>query len=155
MSEPIIPQPVAKPRVTIVSTVYHQVPGDNGSSSPPARYSCWLESSEDAYDRTVRVGPEWTPLDLGWVGDFASVLSLTNVTKRPPGRIPTETELAEEEARVLLIGLEVAIGDQTVVLDFCELRKGETMMLHPVNLGAYRVRASSGECKCSVFLVPA
>lgn len=151
---PLRPPPVAaRPRLTVVSATYHQVPGyDADGVAPAPKYQRWLDSDEQAYNRTVRVGEAWEPLDAGWVGGIgASLLSLVNTTKSPFTRRPRPDEEEAEAVRCVVVGVT---GNDGQVVEIGECRRGEELRLHPRSLDRYRVRSSAGESRYTVFVVP-
>ena len=65
-----------KSRIVVVETVYHQVDGKQPMQvSEP--WSAVLASDEQPYIRYLDVGPEWVPLDHGWIAS-ASLLLIAN-----------------------------------------------------------------------------
>lgn len=145
------PTPTRRPRFTVTGSVVHQQPGEQAKQAPRSRFYRWLDQDQDPYERTVKVGEDWTPLDLGWVGTEGSLLLLANATRATFTVRPTREQLADLYSKVLEVGLLV----KGVVTDFAEVPVGEDLRLSPRRLDAYRVRCRSGQGKYSIFLVPA
>lgn len=151
------PGPLTHPRITLLTQVIHHLPGAPGYGPKPLRYARDTIVDEQAYERTVRVGEEWKPLDLGWVGtDYhgaGAVLLVVNCSVPKPQRVPTVEERAENLAKTIIVGIEQ--NDGSVL----ELGYGfpdeQVLCIHPLNLPRYRVRCGSGEGRYSIFLVPA
>lgn len=145
--------PVRSPRLTIVGNIYHQIPGEDIAGPSPSRYYRWIESEEQAYKRTLKVGTEWQPLDLGWFKDKEEhgLLSLANGTKRLPSRKPSAQEEQEFYEQILEVGIEYSDGK---VMEIAYLPVGEDMRLPPLNLDKYRIRCRTKETKYSIFVVP-
>lgn len=149
---PIRVVPVKQPRITIVSSVYHQIPGDKTSGPPQSKYYRWLESDEQPYSRTVKVGIEWEPIDTGWLKDKEhSLLVITNSLKRLPSRKPTPEEEAEFYSHVLEIGW---IEQDNSVTPIGYIPVGEDIRISPLNMHRYRIRSQTPDGKYSIFLVP-
>lgn len=144
--------PVKSPRITVVSNVYHQIPGEPPAAPPPTRFYRWIESEEQAYSRTVKIGLGWNPIDLGWLVDKGeySIIILTNSLKRLPTRKPSAAEEQEFFSKVLEVGL---LGSDGEVTPIAYIPVGEDMRLSPLNLDKYRIRSRSVDGKYSIFLV--
>lgn len=142
-------------RVTVVSQFVHQLPGEPAHTPPKTRYYRWLVSDEDSYARTLRVGNEWTPLDLGWLKDSTtgySLLVLSNAATERTTRSPTREEKIQLTARILEVGI---VGTDGTVLDLAEIPVGEGgLSLSPRRIDRYRIRCVSSEGRYSIFLVP-
>lgn len=144
--------PVKKPRITIVSSVYHQIPGEKTLGPPRSGFYRWLESDEQSYTRTVKIGEAWQPLDAGWLKDKEySLLTIANSLKRLPSRKPTPEEEEEFYSKVLEIGLLERDGEVTPI---SYIPIGEDIRLPPLNFDRYRIRSRSVDGKYTIFLVP-
>lgn len=145
--------PVKKPRLTVVSNVYHQIPGEEVAGPPPSRFYRWLEGDDQAYSRSVKVRDKWQSLDLGWLDKVNgySIVTIANGTKRLPSRKPTPAEEAEFYSRVLEVGLLERDGEVTPI---AYIPVGEDMRLPPLNLDKFRIRSRTVETKYLIFLLP-
>lgn len=54
-------------RLTVVMSAYHQIHGGDAIDVRPAPFDRELNSDEEIYQRTTKIGTEIKPLDLGWV----------------------------------------------------------------------------------------
>lgn len=143
--------PATAARITIIQQVYHQVPSEETSSPPVTRFYRWLESDEQAFKKTVKVGTSWQPLDIGWfTGKKASVLCIGNFIKRQPSRKPTQDEIDEFNSRLLEIGIDVGNG----VRKFASIPVGEDMRIcDPEDLSYFRIRCPIADSKYNIFIV--
>lgn len=57
----------AKALMTVVEHVYNQVPDEDPFEVNARPWDKNIESDEDPYQRTYKVGPEPKPLDCGWI----------------------------------------------------------------------------------------
>lgn len=143
--------PVKSPRITVVENVYHQIPGENVNGPPPSRFYRWLESDEQAYTRSIKIGMEWQELDLGWLkGKQGALLIITNNLKRLPSRKPSAEEENEFYSKVLEIGILERDGKVTPI---AYIPIGEDIRLPPLSLDRYRIRCQTENGKYLIFLV--
>lgn len=165
--QPDVPNPVAPPsrrsRITLATTLVHNVPGYDGRRPDVTRFSQNLESDEQHFEKRCRVGEEWAaiPLSDEIMNGGCSVLSVINKTTIPtvakqraisPRRTDGRGVAVTEEAHwvVLIVGLQV--GDE--VYEFASLAPGQELPISPMRLDQYRVRAEEGQCRYNVFAVP-
>lgn len=59
-----------KSRITVVETVTHTPGGGLPQEDISTRYYRWLSSNEQTYRRTLRIGTDWEPVDLGWLAEL-------------------------------------------------------------------------------------
>lgn len=138
-------------RLSVQETVYWQQAGVD-----PAvihhRSARWLESDEQIYTRTQRIGMEWEPLELGWiVSNKVSLLivrNLAQVNDQRPKRKGVDT---------LWFGLEVP-NQNGLVLPVAEIFPGhEDIRITPLaDMKFFRVRASGPNViRFTHWLIPA
>ncbi len=122
-----------KSRMCVVDTLYHQAPNESPTGAD-SRFYRWLDQDEQPYGpRVVKVGPDWAPLDCGWLDEASMVLL---------------------ECRQ---GAELEIGTSAVVdspVPFAVVRRGESARFEPYNLSCLRVRSTDGEAKYAVTIIP-
>ncbi len=141
-------------RLTIVKQLYHNVPGEDTNGPSPLRFFRWLASDEIAYARTIKVGEEWIPLDLGWLaGKGCSYLSLENVSVRPLGKRASPEEEAEWAAKVIEWGIVIGAG-QVMVAAVGYLLPEEGTGFSPTGVEQLRVRCRKGTGRLAYFVVP-
>lgn len=72
-------------RITIVESVYHQLPGKNPVAKP-TRHLCVCESAERPYERTITIGKDWVAIDLGWFKEGNAKPGLVQIfnDQKPP-----------------------------------------------------------------------
>lgn len=152
-----LPPPTRRPRVTVTGSVVHQLPGEQAKSAPRSRFFRWLDRDEAPYERTVKVGRDWQPLDLGWVGDDCSLLILANSTKLVTSVRPPQSEIDALYSKVLEVGVIVGMraDGSDRIQELFEIPVGEDCRIpSPRGAAAYRVRSTNGEAKYSIFAVP-
>lgn len=146
---------VSAPRITVVSNVYHQIPGEPTAGPPPMRHYRWLESDESAYSRTVKINKEWAPIEMGHLSKVTcSMIYLANAIKRIPSRKPTPEEAEQFKAQILEVAIRIGETDHDLLI-LNELPVGEDMRIpNPRILPILRIRCVTGPAKYAIFLVP-
>lgn len=141
----------AKSRVVLVEQLVHV--GRRGEPTPVSdRFSRGLTSDETPYRREFTAGPDWAPLDCGWLAAGVSQLRLKNEEGSDRLTVPTDGEKAAEARRVVELG--TGGEDFPWVEDFARVRPGESLRLEPTRLAKLRVRCVGGTARCSLFLTP-
>lgn len=115
--------------VTVVETLYLSRPG----REPVSVASAFEYRVPDAqpYRRELAVGPEWTPLDPGWV-KAPRLLVLS-----PRGGSGKE-------------GVTVRSGEGP---PFARVRPGESLRVEPLDVSALSVRAEGGAAELEILIV--
>jgi hypothetical protein len=144
------PPPKVRARLFVVEQVYHQ-PAGQSPTSVESRFGRWLGSDEQPHLRPMTVGPNWQPLDTGWVGEKVGHIVIANEEGKSRLRQPTEAERQETEAKVVEIGVE----SDHLVDTFALVRPGETCRFEPAAAGMLRLRCRVGAACCSVAVLPA
>lgn len=146
------PQLQTRARITIVSNLYHSIPGEASKGPEAIRTYRWLNSDEQGYGRSVKIGEDWQEIDLGWLKDKEiGYIHFENDTRRLPGKVPTQEELAILAEKVIEIGLWV--GDMIWPLMYFPPEEGSGFApIAPQNL---RVRCRKGVAKLTYYVVPA
>lgn len=137
---PATPAPPVKPRLTVVRSVYHQLPGEE-PTAVQNRFMRTLEREEPTQKRRYTVGAEWLSLNAG------SVAMAVVANEEGAGRQtrPTEEEAADLAAKVV----EVGVGGVALAL----VRPGENLEFEPAG-GAIMLRCRSGSARVVVTLIP-
>ena len=123
-------------RVTVVDTISHQ-PTNGKPRCVISRFSLPCITDEEVYSRRIKVGTEWTKVDLGYV-DKPTVLVLENEESHKYV-IPSEADKAELATRIV----EVAGG--------WEIHPGQSMRGKGKDI---MVRARSGVVSLRVYAFP-
>ena len=138
--------PINCSTLTVVETVSHH-PLDSDPTQEIVAFDRRLISTEQPYKRSLTVGEEWVPLDLGWIEDVGMVC-ITNDVGRFLQTHPTEEEREWLDAKVLLVSY-----DQSDQKAFLVSRK-ETLRVSPSNASGLYIRCASGEAKYHILVVP-
>lgn len=132
------------PLVTVVESVYHQVPGEQPTQPVESRYSSELATDEQPFIRKFKVGSEWKALETGWLND-CSMLVLKN--EAPHWTVqPTDEERLEAALKVV----EMGCGGKALA----ELPPGESLRFRPADICSLRVRCIAGAANCVLCLFP-
>lgn len=145
--------PRTRARVTVVESVYYQMPGKAAVGPETARYTEMIDTEEFAYSRTVKIYDTWVRLDLGWLeGKRCYMLKLQNTTHRPPSTTPSPEELREHESRVLEYGI-CPVGTYDVIpIGF--IKPGQDARWCPINPERIYVRCKTDKAELSYFVIP-
>lgn len=148
-------------RLTVVESVYCEVPGTKPTQED-SRYARGLAFVDDPpYTRPMwRVGPDWQPLDAGWLsGVPLSLVLLTNLEGTlPPEKLPTYEEREAVIRRVVEVGVVVGACDNSrddKVEGFAEIQPGESIRFRPLgDSSRVRVRCREPLAHCRLTLIP-
>lgn len=154
-------------RVAINETVYHQQIGKQPTSISH-RSSRWLLSDEQPWRREFTVGPEWIPLDLGWIGDRVGLLHLANLGGSRLPTNPTIENLTETLRLTVDVAILIDINDRdeprdqhspplvpVVLVPTWQVPPGDALRGLPRNPQNLRVCCVGGLVKCVLNLFPA
>ncbi len=146
----------SKARLVVVHTVYHQIFNQQPRQALDARYSRILRSDEQSYGpRTITVGEQWTPLEIGWLGNFPlGLIVITNGEGNFMERNPTPIEYSEAEKRILEIRFDETITPGGTTPHLLILPR-ESQSFIPANPATVKIRCRSGEGKYTILVVPA
>lgn len=149
--KPSLPPPspvIPKGRLTVVEMVYVQTP-NAGPVAVESRYGVWIESDEQPYTRRLTVGPEWQPLDLGWLRDVP--IALIHLSNEGYGR-SLVTPTAEQSATLTEHIVEVSATRQYVLFSY--LSPGESLRVPPPGVVDWYVRCPNGRSTCVLNVIP-
>lgn len=134
-------------RVTVVEQISHQRAGRNPISYPSS-FTRELKTSEQPYSREITVGPEWQPLDTGWIAECGQLSIVNKAGSFPYQRQPTKEQLEESAKQIL------EVGDR-----FSEFRwripAGESLRGFPSDAKLLFIRSQHGTITCIITLIPA
>jgi len=157
-----------KARLGVVETVYLQQP-EVQPLTVESRFSRWLDSEEQPYQRRFIVSTSWSPLDLGWLkGQAVGMLILKNEEGKFQIQ-PTEVQREEVNERVLELAYHVPQPDpksrtmhdppaDDLYLPFAQIRPGESVRFEPVDPQRIMVRckkSSTRQAKALLTVYPA
>lgn len=153
----VSPQAQIRARITILSQLYHSTPGEPVSGPSPIRTYRWLDSDEQGYTRSVKIGEDWQEIDLGWLKDKdIGYIFFENDTRRLPGKVPTQEELDELAAKVIEIGIVIQVATNDFEIHpLMSFLPEEGTGFCPIALQNLRVRCRKGVAKLSYYVVPA
>ncbi len=148
-----MPQTQSRARLVVIQQFYHQV-----LNSQPrlieARYSRILGSNEQPYGpRTLTVGEDWTPLELGWMKDIPiGVLVITNEEGTFLERNPTEKERESSNSKILEVAFYQRLDPLTAALI---ILPRDCQPLTPLYPDRIRIRCRNGEGRYTIIVIPA
>lgn len=138
-----------KHRLTVVQTVYHQLPGQQPKSYE-SRFDRELETHEQPYERHTSVEEEWQPLDVGWLKDVGvGMLVISN----DEGNFNVVNPSKEEKE---------AVAKKILEISYEEIHYGNTWLIYPREsmracptlLMPLFIRCQSGNCKYTLQAFP-
>jgi len=141
------PAPAPGSYLVVVEQVYYQVRGEEPAAAE-SRYARHVSGDEQCYERHVRAGPEWRPLDLGWLaGRPLSLLVLRNDEGRHLDANPTPERRRELDGRVVELAQDGGGA-------FALVRPGESLRLEPADPARLRLRCRAGAARCVLGAYP-
>lgn len=90
-------------RIVVVENVYHQGSDGMPTTHVYPRYTQFLTTDEQPYQRHTKIGEEWSRLDTGWLTE-CSLIVLENMEGLFQFRNPTKEEVEEAKKKVIEIG---------------------------------------------------
>jgi hypothetical protein len=133
---------------SVTETVVHQAAGKQPTAIS-AMFSRPLKSDEQPWQRDVKIGPEWQPLDHGWV-ETAGQVVVENVEGKRLQLVPTVEERGEVDRMVI----EIGVDDNGVVAFARVPPRGESARWYPADVSKVRLRSLSGTIRASVTVHP-
>ena len=127
----VVEQTKQKPRMTVVETVYHRLPGESPTSKDIG-FSFDLESDEQIWERRMKVCSSWIPLDCGWVESVGMVI------------------VKNESDSVIEIGVSLG-GDQVPVQ---RLMPKESLRMRPHDSRTVLIRSVTGAAAIVITVYP-
>ena len=150
-------RPAEQARLGIVEQIYCYPPGA-APTLIDLREGFWLETDEQPYQRKLKVGTEWQPLDCGWLeGKGVSLLVLVNEEGKHLTVVPSEQQKAAVSGRVVELGVQTmyGMGDAPGIVPIAPLRPGLSLRFAPADAKALRLRSRAGEARVTLTLFPA
>lgn len=150
-------------RVTLMTKMYHQLPDFDATSPQTTPYVELMENEEQPYQRRLKVGEEWVPIDFGWTAEsgcaFIHIINEYRVRRRvtPMPEVKQEDLLHVLEIGKAIKGLVLSPNAQDGV-EYVEpmfaLYVGQPITLSPLGQLQYRIRSRYGDGHYSVFCIP-
>lgn len=138
-----------KTRITIVNSAYFQ-PVDGDPKLFDRKWSQALTTDEEPYQRKMKVGEEWQPLESGWLNGEASLLVIQNLKPRFDHNL-SEAELKEVEEKAVELG-SALYTDQKSVQVFSTVSVGRDVQIEPI--GRLMIRCAKGEAQVQYTFYP-
>lgn len=137
-----------KDRLTIISGVHHQRQG-RPSTSIQSSGARLLETEEQPFDRTMQIGPEWTPLELGWLKDKPGIV-------RIEGLIPyRQLNLSKEEKEAeLATVIQVTFDFDDANFPHCRFYHGMPFIFYPEDHHRVAIRCLTGPVDVRITILP-
>jgi hypothetical protein len=135
-------------RLTVVEDISLSIEGGRPVVFPPTRYGKALLSTEQVYFRHTTVGPEWIPLDHGWLPS-CSVLHIVNKEKSYRAN-PTPEE--RQRDRNLIVEIGTLYGEDIRPLFF--IPPGLPFRSPAANLEALHLRCPTGTASITISVIP-
>ena len=151
MSEASAPS-VPKDFLTVVETVYHRPFGQEPKSAE-FRFSRELETNEQVYERRLKVGEEWQPLDCGWLGDNVGMLSIHNHEGESLQVNPTDEEQESISKRIVELAYDYVDMSEYDYGSWL-VPPGESFRGYPRSPKELRIRCQSGTAWITLYLYP-
>ena len=134
-----------KDRITVVETVYHQQ-FNEPTFTIPSRFSRWLETKEQPYQRRCVATEEWQPLECGWI-DKPGMLIITNREGRFAQTLPTDEEKVEVDKKIIQLSYNQLKPEWLIP-------PGESMRGCPGFVKFLYIRCQSGTAQYELYLLP-
>lgn len=132
-------------RITIVDSVYFEAAGQepiswHQNSSRP------VVDAEQAYQRRMKIGPDWIPLDLGWIKS-PGLIAVRHERPSYPHTLPSKEQRETDMGRTVLIRSSPQEAGWVVPV-------GEMFRGNPVDASQLQIRCDSGETFVTVVALP-
>jgi hypothetical protein len=135
-------------QLTVVEQVYFQQVGDQPAQFG-AQWSRRIATDEQPYQRRMKVGPEWKPIDRGWITN-CELLLIENNEGRFTQTNPSDEERKAAASKVVEVGLLMPIG---AVMAFARIKPGESCRFQPCDLDFIMIRCRQ-EASITITLIP-
>lgn len=136
--------------LVMVCQIYHQLLGSN-PSLVEFRYARPLQSDEQVYERSLKIGKSWQKIDSGWL-DRVSLLVISNKEGEQQFTQPTREEVSQLATKTIEIGVQWP--NEASPTSLFIVRPGMVFQVEPNNLGVLYLRSERGPTKCSITLFP-
>ena len=135
-------------RVTVVETVYHrQVEKQRDPFSTDSRFTRYLETQQQVYQRQLEATEDWQPLDCGWLPDAGMLLIQNDEGLFLPKNL-TKEEQKELSQKVIELSFGAGCSGSWWVLP------GESMRGYPTTTDGLEIRCQKGTAEFTLTLFP-
>lgn len=136
-------------RITVVDTIYHQRTGSQ-PTAVESRFCVGVQSDEQPYTRSFKVGEEWKLLDHGWI-DQCSMLLLSHDDDGSRQVQPTEEKRKELDEQVVELSFTSlpTLQNPDLLVPY-----KESIRIIPVSLERVFIRCRKGIARCTVTIFP-
>lgn len=134
-------------RFTVGGNIYYQIPGSD-PVHVPMKYDRGVLTPEQPWQHSPSggVGPEWIPVDLGWLADCCGTVVITNREK--------SSDYPQENDKII----ELAYGDHdphdTLERRHLKIPPGEVQPVYPSHPKELYLRCVNGPAKYSITVFP-
>lgn len=137
-------------RMTVVETITYERE-DGEPFQVQTKVGRPIEQDTQPYQREIKIGEEWKPIDLGWATEWDKIgtISIKHLGEKPSQKVLTPEERAEIASKTLLVGLESL---PTVWLEYFPLDSFRAILSDARGL---RIRSSKGTIRLLLTIFPA
>lgn len=113
---------------------------------------CWRAINQDTqpYQREIKVGEEWKPIDLGWADEWEGIgtISIQHLGDKAPQRVLSPEEATERASRGFYVGLE------SLPKAYLEFYPSDSFRAILSDARALRIRAKTGTVRLLLTILP-
>lgn len=113
---------------------------------------CWREVEQDTqpYQREIKIGEDWKPLDLGWATEWDKIgtISIQHLGEKPSQKVLSPEELALTRSKTLL----VTLGSDSK--DFLEYFPEDSFRAVISDARSLRIRSKIGTIRLLLTIFP-
>lgn len=133
-------------RLTVVESIYFQ-PQNGNPKQVSAGFERKLSSTEDPYERNLKITTTWQKIDWGWLEDVGTFV-ISNEEGKRLQKIPTP----EEEAAIAACVVEISYSQDSK--EAWLIPPGESMRGFPKIPQSLFIRCQSETVRIKLFAVP-
>lgn len=130
-------------RITYLLTIHHEYSADKPFTIDH-RFSDRLATSEQSYNRIIKVGEQWQSVDTAWVKELSFLVLVNNKPKYLSN--PSEEQKAEDAKKIVELGYP---GTPPWII-----RPGRPFVAEPSELQDCKIRCQQGIAEVTVSAIP-